>query len=121
MRGSLGAHGVRAGMTPVRLSIVVALVLLACRLEAQALPPLPQVYRGACPFECCQLGAWTARESLQVYRQERRADKPIAVLSTGQRFTADSADLYTLDWGIITVSRAMRLMDNLGPEADNDS
>jgi hypothetical protein len=110
-----------AEMRHSQLSILLPFVLMAQHLRAQALPSLPQVYRGDCPFECCQLGNWTARESLQLYPAERKAGKPIAILRPGQSFTADSADFYTLDWGIISVRRPMRLLDELSPEADNDS
>jgi hypothetical protein len=104
------------------LRVVLGLVVLVQQLgAAQGLPSLPQVYRGACPFECCQLGNWTAREPLRVYREERKVEKAIALLRPGQSFSADSANFYTLGWGIITVRRPMRLLDNLGPEADNDS
>jgi hypothetical protein len=108
-------------MKRFQLSILLASMLIAQRLGAQALPSLPEVYRGDCPFECCQLGNWTARESLQLYRKERGTGKPMAILRPGQSFTADSADFYTLDWGIISVRRPMRLVDELSPEADNES
>jgi hypothetical protein len=104
-----------------RLALALAFGLMTRPAEAQALPSLPVVSRGACPFECCRLGNWTARESLPVYQEERKSRRPIAVVTAGQSFTADSADLYTLDWGIIIVHRPMRVIDVLGPEPENDS
>ena len=72
--------------------------LIPAALGAQALPKLPTVARGACPFECCQLGHWTALDTLRVYSRERSATRPVAVLRPGQSFTADSADFGEMVW-----------------------
>lgn len=104
-----------------RLILFSALLAVPKGLAAQVLPKLPPVARGACPFECCQLGPWTTLDTLRVYPQERSAAKPVALLRPGQSFTADSANFYTLAWGVIVVRRPMRLGHELSPEADSDS
>lgn len=98
----------------IRPSILLILLpLAATRLEAQRPPRTPFVARGACPFECCQLGAWTARDTLPVYARERASGSARFLLLPGQEFRADSADFYTLALGLIRVRRSFSLLDYL--------
>src|SRR5512135_1524999 len=82
-------------------------------LEAQRPPSTPFVERGACPFECCQLGRWTARDTLPVYGREQAPDPPLFFLTPSQGFVADSADFHTLALGIVVARRALTLADYL--------
>ena len=91
-------------------------VLLACcsaPLAAQRPPRAPFVARGACPFECCQLGAWVTHDALPVFDRERGSGASLFVLQPSQGFRADSADFYTLAFGLILVRRPLRLADYL--------
>ena len=94
-------------------SLAVLLALCSARLAAQGLPRTPFVTRGACPFECCQLGAWLTHDTLPVFDRERASGAPLFVLQPSQGFHADSADFYTLALGLILVRRPLRLADYL--------
>ncbi|MGE5687076.1 MAG: hypothetical protein ACM34D_06205, partial [Gemmatimonadota bacterium] len=85
-------------------------------LAAQRPPSTPFVERGACPFECCQLGHWTARDTLPVYARQQAPDTRLFLLTPGQGFVADSADFHTLALGMILVRRPFRLADYLAEE-----
>ncbi len=89
------------------------LALAAPRLKAQEPPRTPIVARGACPFECCQLGAWTTRDTLPVFDRERAIGSPRFLLLPGERLIADSADFYTLALGLIRARRAFSLLEYL--------
>lgn len=94
-------------------SLAVLLALCSSRLAAQGPPRTPFVTRGACPFECCQLGPWLTHDTLPVFDRERASGAPLFLLQPSQRFRADSADFYTLALGLILVRRPLRLADYL--------
>jgi hypothetical protein len=94
-------------------SLAVLLALCSSRLAAQRPPRTPFVTRGACPFECCQLGSWLTHDTLPVFDHERASGAPLFVLQPSQGFRADSADFYTLALGLILVRRPLRLADYL--------
>ena len=81
-------------------SLWIALVFFSwSQLAAQRPPSTPFVERGACPFECCQLGHWTARDTLPVYARQQAPETRLFLLAPGQGFVADSADFHTLALG----------------------
>lgn len=68
------------------LSLVIALGLLPASLPAQQHAPRVLVEPGACPFECCQYGEWTAIRRVPVHRAP---DRPVAfAIDAGTRVTA---------------------------------
>src|SRR5207245_10197779 len=93
-----------------RLQAVALLTPCSLPLRAQRPPTTPFVTRGACPFECCQLGDWTGRDSLPVYAQARGTAGPLFFVLPNEHVRADSADFYTLSLGIILILRPMRLV-----------
>jgi hypothetical protein len=95
---------------------VILLALGSSRLAAQQPPHTPFVARGACPFECCQLGHWRTHDTLPVYGRERASTAPLFLLQPSQDFLADSADFYTLSLGLIVVRRPLRLADYLAED-----
>jgi hypothetical protein len=97
-------------------TVLILLALGSAPLRAQQLPRTPFVARGACPFECCRLGAWIARDTLPAYRQSRATGVRLFQLLPGEPLVADSADFYTLALGIIRVRRTFRLADYLADE-----
>jgi hypothetical protein len=99
-----------------RSAAVILLVLCSSRLAAQHPPRTPFVTRGACPFECCQLGHWLTHETLPVHARERASGTPLFALQPSQDFVADSADFYTLALGLILVQRPFRLADYLADD-----
>ena len=73
------------------LALVTALLIqldpsLVARTAAK--PALPRIDQHACPFEGCQFGRWTARQSLAVYSTWKPTRTRIATLRTGQVVTA---------------------------------
>ncbi len=71
-------------------TVLSALFIGGCCLlsVAQAPPPLPQVDRNACPFECCQFGRWTATRKITVYSDWRRSRRPLFDIKNGEAVTA---------------------------------
>lgn len=101
----------------VARSLLIAVLFFSSPpLAAQRPPRTPFVERGACPFECCQLGQWTARDTLPVYARQQAPDTRVFMLQPGQGFVADSADFHTLALGVILVRRPLSLSDYLADE-----
>lgn len=96
-----------------RSAAVLLLTFCSPRLAAQQPPRTPFVTRGACPFECCQLGQWLTHDTLPVFDRERASGTPLFLLQPSRAFRADSADFYTLALGRILVRRPLRLSDYL--------
>ena len=103
-----------------RSAAVLLLAFCSLRLAAQQPPRTPFVSRGACPFECCQLGQWRTHDTLPVFGRERASGTPLFLLRPGEVFRADSADFYTLALGRILLRGPLRLSDYLA-EAEQPS
>jgi hypothetical protein len=56
--------------------------------KRKAAASIPLVKSPACPFECCQFGAWTAVSALPVFKAPSRTASPVFTLSPGKRFEA---------------------------------
>ena len=70
-------------------------------------PALPKIDNGACPFEGCQFGAWTAMENVQLFSSWTEGRKPVAIISKGQRVTAITGVYITLEPSEIEVTAPM--------------
>jgi len=72
--------------------MIVALMLLALQLPpcATAMKTPPAVYtdRGACPFEGCQYGVWTATVPTIAYSSASKKSRRLATLNKGTKVTA---------------------------------
>ena len=79
-------------------------------------PATPFVDRGSCPFECCQLGNWTAYDSVAVFPEEQGRGRPSFFIVKNDTVHADSADFFTLELGVVLVRQTVRLADYLGGE-----
>jgi hypothetical protein len=89
-------------------SVSVVLVVFACAAALCASqappasrpgPPLPFEDHGACPYELCTYGAWTARETIAV-RSGRRRGSPVTFrLARGEKVTAVTGVVVTLRAG----------------------
>ena len=89
-----------AGLLEVKLRPMAPLLLLAVFLFAQGggiyapvrarKPRLPKVDRGACPFEGCQFGTWTAQTAIPVYStwKPQPSGNPVRTLQKGENITA---------------------------------
>jgi len=70
-------------------------------------PALPKIDKGACPFEGCQFGAWTAIENVQLFSSWTEGRKPVAIISEGQKVTAITGVHITLEPSEIEVTAPM--------------
>lgn len=67
----------------------------------QSRPPMPLEEAGACPFEGCQFGAWTARETV-VARRSRST-------SGARSFTVRKGETVTALTGVLVITRPGRV------------
>lgn len=54
---------------------------------------------GACPFECCQYGSWTAKNDIAVYANERDTTQLVASIPTGEKFDALTGNVFMERFG----------------------
>lgn len=66
-------------------------------------PPAALVRRGACPFECCVYGEWTAESDVPLQAQERGRAAPAGVIPAGQTFRADSGTVHITGLMVVAV------------------
>lgn len=84
----------RKGIGPMAPASALGAALLGGALAAcsgtagEPGPPLPYVFEGACPFECCTYGEWTAERDLPVYPGPNAAGSPHARIDSGRAFEA---------------------------------
>jgi hypothetical protein len=55
-----------------------------------------QVTGSACPFECCQLGTWTARAPLRALREPRQGSPLAFRIDSGEAVRAERGDLHQI-------------------------
>jgi hypothetical protein len=99
-----------------RIFATVVSLAWSLPLAGQAPPRTPIVKRGACPFECCQLGRWIATDTMSVFAEQHGRGRPAFVLAKGDTVRADSADFFTLSLGAVLVRRPLKLAEYLGGE-----
>ncbi len=81
----------------------------------QTPPPLPFEDDGACPFEGCRYGEWTALTTVEVH-SDRRTTAPVAFrVQPGERVTAVTGVVVTLRAGRVQFDRPQRLYTSAGP------
>ena len=77
--------------------LALALVVVASVATAQtrhstrkgrAAASIPLVKNPACPFECCQFGAWSAVSAIPVFKVPSRTASSVFTLPPGERFEA---------------------------------
>jgi hypothetical protein len=64
---------------------MIAAALLIWLATSRATPPLPHADWGACPFECCKYGEWTALSEMPIYASRDAKKPPIATLRKGEK------------------------------------
>ena len=91
-------------------SILIALALLI----GSDKPDMPFIDAGACPFECCHYGSWTARQSVPA-RQTRNQRSPIAfTIVRGEKVTALMGVVVTYKPGVVrSYGAAVVLFDEI--------
>jgi hypothetical protein len=85
------------------LSIFLSLALGQAR-NTDA-PKLPFTDPGACPFECCQYGEWTARSSQRAYKSSSRESAPAFTIRPGEKVDALAGLVITRKAGIVIVRK----------------
>jgi hypothetical protein len=88
---------------PALAALLTAALSVQAALPDLKPPQAPHIRKGACPLECCTLGAWTARVPLQAYRHPAGNAARAFALSPGESFEALSGDLHTLQLGFVMV------------------
>ena len=71
------------------------------RVGSTERPPMPLEGAGACPFEGCRFGAWTARETV-VARRSRSA-------SGARSFSVRKGETVTALTGVLVITRPGRV------------
>lgn len=79
------------------------------RGEDMITPHYPYRVAGACPYEYCYMGTWTAIEDIPVYRMDRDASAPIFTIKAGQDFVAIEGAYWTLTPLIVRPRHPVRL------------
>jgi len=72
---------------------------------AQNPPKPPHIRKDVCPLECCSLGVWTSHVPLQTHAGEGNLGSKAFLIQPGEEFTAAKGDLYTLQFGFVSVMR----------------
>ncbi len=68
-------------------------------------PALPFYDWGACPYETCHYGEWTAHRSVTVYDTWKEGRRPIAQLAEGNKVTGITGAVVTFAPGLIRMDR----------------
>ena len=82
--------------------ILLTILLLASQVRTTGnAPAMPYVDKGACPFECCTYGKWTARHETTVVADHRPGSPAAFRLKAGEPVTAD--------YGFVVTTRPGRI------------
>jgi len=97
------------------LAVIIGCTTLSWAQQAapRAGPPVPFEDPGACPFELCTYGEWTAREPV-VVRRERRRESPVI-------FRVPRAAKVSAVTGVVITRRAGRVQFRVPHEMDSRS
>jgi hypothetical protein len=96
---SVIARGPDVNLWQETLMIVLAIMLVL--QSAADKPAMPFSDPGACPFECCQYGIWTAKQTVSL-RKERNKQSPVVfTISRGEKVTATTGVVVTYKPGVV--------------------
>lgn len=103
-----GRNGSRVARAAALALAAAAWLLPAAPVAAQP-PDSVRVRRGACPFECCQYGEWTAGTPIPAYAVEGEATAaPAFLLQPGESFQALDGNVHVERVGVVEVTRPVR-------------
>lgn len=97
------------------LTTLLCCLALAGAAGAQTRPPRNYEDRGACPFECCQYGEWTARDEAVFYKTRSTGARVAFRALKGERVTALTGVVVTLEPGRVVATGDMSVGGNGGP------
>lgn len=86
-----------------------AFILAFSLLAARATPPIPYIDEGACPFECCAYGEWTALEEIAVYGARDATSKRKFSIRKGAKVQALTGAVVTTKPGRVEILEDMHL------------
>lgn len=86
-----------------RIAAYLSSGLAPATLAAQARSAVPNLVHGACPFECCTLGTWTADAPIRSFRVPRDTARVAFRLSPGDAVEAETGDVYVRSAGIVVL------------------
>lgn len=72
-------------------------------------PELPYLIDGACPFECCTYGSWTAERALTAYSTPGDTTGVAFTIEAGTSFEADSGYVAVTQAGLAIVDQPMQV------------
>lgn len=99
------------------LLLAAALLTVPYAAGAQQRPVEPLIERGACPFECCTYGRWTAEEEIAVFsRAGPAAARPLFHLRRGEGFEAITGDVHLNRVGLVAIHRRVEAHGGPGEE-----
>ena len=87
-------------------------------------PELPYRVEGACPFECCVYGTWTAERPLTAYVSPGDTSAVAFTVDTGSSFEADTGYVAVTQSGLVVVNQPMdiyRSYESSRPVAAGDT
>ncbi|HET7213208.1 MAG TPA: hypothetical protein VFL79_06460 [Terriglobia bacterium] len=73
--------------------------------QSAGAPKLPFTDPGACPFECCQYGEWTAASSARVYKSASKESGVAFTIRSGEELRALTGMVITRKAGIVIVRK----------------
>ncbi len=83
----------------------------AVESKAMAAPTLPFYDWGACPYEGCGYGPWTAKRPVTVYVTWKTGRRTISQLAVGDRATGVTGAVVTVEPGVIRMDRDLPEQD----------
>jgi hypothetical protein len=94
---------------------MLAAALVMWLAASRATPPLPYEDWGACPFECCQYGEWTALSEIPIYASRNAKTSPIATLRKGVKVFAKTGVVITTKAGEVELLEEKTLGEGREP------
>lgn len=77
--------------------------------SAPAGPAVPYRVEGACPFECCMYGEWTATRPLTAYAEAGDTTGVAFTIEPGATFSADTGYVAVIQTGLVVTSRPVEV------------
>jgi hypothetical protein len=90
----------------VLISLTLTLAFGSSVIAQEEKPKIPYIDEGACPFECCQYGTWTAESPLVAYQKEENDSAIAFKIKPGESFTAINGNVHITKPGYVVVNRS---------------
>jgi hypothetical protein len=94
----------RKRLVPISVTLILAFGTTVLAQEEK--PKIPYIDEGACPFECCQYGTWTAESPLIAYQMEVDGPAIAFRIKPGESFTAINGNVHITKPGYVVVSKS---------------